>query len=422
MTFPIVVFALTYVLIIALPRWRCYVALAAAAVFITAGVLPFSSVPAAVDWNILLMLLGTMGTVTFFIRSQMPMRMAEALLDKMPSAQWAIVIIGLFAGVISAFMDNVATVLMLAPVGIAISRGLKVSPVPTLILISVSSNLQGAATLVGDTTSIMLGGYAGMDFMDFFFFHGKFSMFWAVELGALATVPVMLWLFRKENRAVSINAYTAVKDYVPTVLLCLNIALLIGASFLPHKPAITNGLICTGIFLIAILYSLLRDKNTKSIAAVIKGIDYETLLLLGGLFMVIRGISNAGVIDAISTQFLRLGNGNLFLMYSLIVWGSVLFSAFIDNIPYVATMLPVVSGMAAALGCPPYVLYFGLLSGATLGGNLTPIGASANIAAIGMLKKEGYPVGFRDFAKIGIPFTLTAVICGYLFIWLVWRV
>ena len=422
MTLAIVVFAATYILMIALPRWRCYVALAAAGVFVAVGILPFSTVPSAVDWNILLMLLGTMGTVTFFIRSQMPMRMAEALLDKMPSAQWAIVIIGLFAGVISAFMDNVATVLMLAPVGIAISRGLKVSPVPTLILISVSSNLQGAATLVGDTTSIMLGGYAGMDFMDFFFFQGKFSIFWAVELGALATVPVMLWLFRKDNRSVEIKAYTEVKDYVPTVLLCLNIVLLIGASFLPNKPAITNGLICTGILLLAILYSLLREKSTKSISAVIKCIDYETLLLLGGLFLVIRGISNAGVIDAISALFLRLGNGNLLLMYSLIVWGSVLFSAFIDNIPYVATMLPVVSGMAAALGCPPYVLYFGLLTGATLGGNLTPIGASANIAAIGMLKKEGYTVGFRDFAKIGIPFTLTAVICGYVFIWLVWGV
>ncbi len=422
MTFAIVVFAATYILMVALPRWRCYVALAAAAIFIAVGVLPFSTAPAAVDWNILLMLFGTMGTVTFFIRSQMPMRMAEALLEKMPSAQWAIVIMGLFAGVISAFMDNVATLLMLAPVGIAIARGLKISPVAMLIVISVSSNLQGAATLVGDTTSIMLGGYAGMDFMDFFFFQGRFSIFWAVELGALATVPVILWLFHKENRSVKIDVYTEVKDYMPTILLCLNIVLLIGASFLPNKPAITNGLICTGIFLIAALYSLLRDKNTKSIAAVMKCIDYETLLLLGGLFLVLRGVANAGVIDAISTQFLRLGNGNLFLMYSLIVWGSVLFSAFIDNIPYVATMLPVVSGMAAALGCPPYVLYFGLLIGATLGGNLTPIGASANIAAIGILKKEGYTVRFRDFAKIGIPFTLTAVICGYLFIWLLWGV
>jgi Na+/H+ antiporter NhaD/arsenite permease-like protein len=107
-------------------------------------------------------------------------------------------------------------------------------------------------------------------------------------------------------------------------------------------------------------------------------------------------------------------------MYTLIVWGSVLMSAFIDNIPYVATMLPVVTGIASMMGCNPMVLYFGLLTGSTLGGNLTPIGASANIATIGILQKEGHKVKTSDFLKIGVPFTLTAVIVGYLFIWFVW--
>ncbi|MDD6789565.1 MAG: SLC13 family permease, partial [Lachnospira sp.] len=104
-----------------------------------------------------------------------------------------------------------------------------------------------------------------------------------------------------------------------------------------------------------------------------------------------------------------------------IVWGSVLISAFVDNIPYVATMLPVIAGITGNLGIEPYLLYFGLLSGATLGGNLTPFGASANIAAGGILRKEGYSVSFRDFARIGIPFTLTAVMVGYVFIWAVWH-
>jgi len=105
----------------------------------------------------------------------------------------------------------------------------------------------------------------------------------------------------------------------------------------------------------------------------------------------------------------------------MIVWGSVLISAFIDNIPYVATMLPVVGTVAAAMNVEPYLLYYGLLIGATLGGNITPIGASANIAGTGLLRKEGYEVSFGDFMKIGLPFTLAAVIGGYVYLWLVWR-
>ena len=149
-------------------------------------------------------------------------------------------------------------------------------------------------------------------------------------------------------------------------------------------------------------------------------IDYQTLLLLAGLFVVIAGITEAGIIDDISALFVKLGGDNLFLLYSIIVWGSVLFSAFVDNIPYVATMLPVISSIAATMGISPTLLYFGLLSGATLGGNLTPIGASANIAAIGILRREGYEVRTRDFARIGVPFTLCAVMVGYVFCWLVW--
>ena len=143
-------------------------------------------------------------------------------------------------------------------------------------------------------------------------------------------------------------------------------------------------------------------------------------LLLAGLFIVIGSLTYNGIIDDISQLLVNLGGSNLFLMYSLIVWASVLFSAFIDNIPYVATMLPVVAGIAARMGCDARLLYFGLLVGATLGGNLTPIGASANIAAIGILRKAGYEVKTSEFLRIGVPFTLIAVLAGYLFCWFVW--
>ena len=152
--------------------------------------------------------------------------------------------------------------------------------------------------------------------------------------------------------------------------------------------------------------------------AIAYSIDYETLALLTGLFVVIHGIERAGIIDDISHIITSLGGGSLFLTYTIIVWASVLISAFVDNIPYTATMLPVMSGVAASLGVNQAVLCFGLLTGATLGGNLTPVGASANIAACGILRREGYEVSTGQFMRIGVPFTLAAVFTGYVLVWL----
>ena len=420
MKLAIALFAITYILLIALGRWRPWIAAGSAILFVLLGILPVGEVFGAIDWNILMMLSGTMGTVALFIESKMPNRMADLILTKTPNIMWAAVALSLFAGIVSAFVDNVATVLMIAPVGIAIAKRLNISPVPLIVSIAVSSNLQGAATLVGDTTSILLGGYADMDFMDFIFMNGKFSIFWAVELGAVATVPVIMFLFRREKAPIAPAEPTKVEDMFPTYILVGTVALLIAASFIPGKPSITNGIICLVMFAIGAVRSILKTKGTNSAKEAIKQIDYETLILLAGLFVVIAGITEAGVIEAVSNLFVRIGGGNLFLMYTLIVWGSVLFSAFIDNIPYVATMLPVVSGIASMQGWDPYVLYFGLLVGSTLGGNLTPIGASANIAGIGILRREGYNVSTGDFMRIGVPFTLIAVIAGYLYCWLVW--
>ena len=221
--------------------------------------------------------------------------------------------------------------------------------------------------------------------------------------------------------------------HVPTYLLLGAIALLICASFAPDSwnlPAEINGIICCSLLVVGLIYNYLRNKTVESVFGPLKAIDFETLGLLVGLFLMIGGISNMGVIDALAGLLAKLGGGNLFLMFTIIVWASVLISAFIDNIPYVATMIPVIGGLAAqlapGLGVDPVLvgipLYFGLLSGATLGGNITPIGASANITAIGILRREGYEVANKDFFRIGIPFTLSAVIPAYIYIWLVYGV
>ena len=402
-------------------KYRAYIALASAAIFVILGIMPVGEVFGAVEWNVILMIGGTMGTVFFFIESKMPALLSDILLEKTKTVKSAIVILAFFAGIISAFMDNVATVLMLAPVALAISKKLNINPMGMLISISVASNLQGAATLVGDTTSILLGGYAGMDFMDFFFFKGRPCLFWVVEVGAIVSTLVLLWLFRKEKAPVVTGERTKVTDKFPTVMLCLTVALLIGMSFVKNKPELSNGIICMGIFIVCLIRELVFKKNVKGAWQSIKEIDYSTLLLLVGLFIIIGGITKAGVIDEISKIIVNLCGNNVFLTYTIIVWFSVVFSAFIDNIPYVATMLPVITGVASIMNIQPYLLYFGLLVGATLGGNLTPIGASANITTIGILEKEGITVKPKDFMKIGFPFTMAAVITGYILVWLLWK-
>ena len=437
MTLALVLFAVTYLLMLRLPQYRPWVALCSAAVFIALGELgmyDFSlrAALAAVDYNVLLMMAGTMGTVALFIESKMPAKLAEMLIVHVPDVRFAVCMLALFAGVISAFVDNVATVLMVAPVGLAIARKLKISPVPVLIAIAVSSNLQGAATLVGDTTSILLGSFAGMNFFDFFWMHGRPGIFWGVELGALASLLMLLRLFRRETQPIEARVETQVEDDVPAALMLLTVGLLIAASFLPRPQGgvllalyeLRSGLVCMALCLFGVARACLRAHSIKPLRRAAEELDCDTLLLLFGLFIVIAGIRAAGVIDAAAALFHAVAGEDPFRLFTLLVAVSVVLSAFVDNIPYVAAMLPVVQSIAALMnngaGMEPYVFYFGLLTGATLGGNLTPIGASANIAAIGILRKNGEAVTTRDFLRIGVPFTLAAVLTGYVYLWLVW--
>ena len=418
------IFAVTYILMLIFSKYRTYIALSSALIYVVFGMLPVSEVFSAIDFNVILMIAGTMGIVALFIESKMPALLADLIMAKVPNVMALAVAMSLFAGIISAFVDNVATVLMVAPVALAICKKLGTNPVPFIIAIAVSSNLQGAATLVGDTTAIMLGSALDMSFIDFFWYHGRPGMFFAVEMGAILSALIIAFIFRKERSAIpKEGTRTEVTDYLPTVLLVGTIVLLIIASFIPKKPAITNGLICCALMVIGVVANLIKKKKISAITDPLKEIDFDTIGLLVGLFIIIGAIDEQGVIDAAANLLAKAGGDNIFVLYTVIVWASVIISAFIDNIPYVATMIPIIAGLASALNiADPTILYFGLLSGATLGGNCTPIGASANITGIGILRREGYTVKNSDFFKIGIPFTLAAIIPAYVYLWLMYGI
>lgn len=414
-------FLLNYILLFMFPKKRAHISIGFASLFIILGLIPLNEVSQAIQWNALMMLGGTMGLVSLFIESKMPAYLADVLIEKMPNVRWTLVGLSIFAGVISAFVDNVATVLMIAPLVLSFSKKINMSPVIGMISIAIFSNLQGAATLVGDTTSILLGGYANLSFFDFFWLDGKPGLFFIVQFGTVGAAILLSFMFRKYTQPIQATGRSPIDSMFPSYLMISMLGLLILNSLIPNSPSWSSGAICISLFIIGLIKTMWDKKSLQPFSFHLKNVDGFTLLLLTGLFVMIGGLSSTGVIADLSAWFLSIGGNNVLLMFTLIVWISVFLSAFIDNIPYVASMLPVVGTIAISMNVNPNLFFFGLLIGATLGGNMSPLGASANVTAIGILRQEGYHVEAKTYMKLGVPVTLVAVIIGYILTLVIWQ-
>jgi len=418
-------FLLTYIALLIFSNFKAWIALGVASLFIVLGYSPLSDVfSEAMNWNVFMIIAGTMIVVSQFIESGMPALLADWMMRRVSSTKWAIILLAAFAGLVSAFVDNVATVLIVAPIALDIAKKTKISPVPLIIAVSVFANIQGFATLVGDTTSVMLAGnqFADMNFFEFFIVEGKPGPFFIVQIGTIMSLVMLWFILGKHHETLKFTQKTSVKDFAPTLFLGLILFALITASFIPNTPNDINGYITLGVALLFVLYRLIFQSQKQALLDAFKAIDFETLGLLFGLFILIIGLEKKDVILELGHLFETLGNNDPFVIYTFVILVSVGISAFIDTIPYVATFLPVMMsvGQNLNLGFPPYLLLFGLLAGATLGGNLTPIGASANIAGIGFLRKLGFQVKFWDFFKIGFPITMAALSTGYLLIYFIY--
>jgi Na+/H+ antiporter NhaD/arsenite permease-like protein len=321
---------------------------------------------------------------------------------------------------VSAFVENVAAVLIVAPIALSLARKLSINPKSLMIAIAISSNLQGTATLIGDPPSMLLGGYAKMNFFDFFFYQGKPSIFFAVEIGAVFSFIVLYFVFRKFGQKPAAVSEEQVTSWVPTVLLVALIVLLALSSFLDKGFSYMAGLICMAFGLASAAWAFVK-RERKEFVAGLRSLDWDTTFFLLSIFVIVAGLQQNGWIELLAALLAETIGTNILAGFIILIAGSVLISAFVDNVPYLAAMLPVAISLSNQLELPPSLMLFGLLIGASLGGNITPIGASANIVACGILKKEGSPVGFLEFMKIGIPFTLAAVIPAAVFVWLVWR-
>ncbi|MBP7216727.1 MAG: anion permease [Candidatus Omnitrophica bacterium] len=414
----LVLFVASYVLFVFLSGKRTLIALAASGALLLTGALSLREAFWAINWNVMGIFVGTLVVADVFMESRVPAFLAEVIVRRAKSTAWAILLICALTGFISAFVENVATVLIVAPLAMALAKKLNINPIKMMIAIAVSSNLQGTATLIGDPPSMLLGGFAKMNFMDFFFYKGRPSIFFAVELGAFVSFVVLYVIFRKHREKARLVSIEKVKSWFPTMLLVGLIIALAVSSFFDIGFSYMAG----SLSMIAGFIAMAWEKfvNKGSLWQGMKKLDWDTTFFLVGVFILVGSITVTGWIETLASFLSGIVGSNIFVGYTLLVVFSVVLSAFVDNVPFLAAMLPVAMSMADKLSINPSLLLFGLLIGASLGGNITPIGASANIVACGLLKKEGHNVSFKEFAKIGIPFTLAAVSAAYLFVWFIW--
>jgi len=412
------VFLVSYILFVILPNKRTIVAVLAAVVLVFARAITLKDAFFAVNWNVMGIFVGTLVIADLFMESRMPAYLSEIIVNRSKNVCVAMLFICALTGFISAFVENVATVLIIAPIALSLAKKLEINPVKLLIAIAITSNLQGTATLIGDPPSMLLGGFAKMNFMDFFFYHGKPSIFFAVQLGAITSFFVLYYIFRKDRKKVELLRVEKVKSWVPTILLLTLVISLATSSFFDLEFSYLAGGICMIFALAGILWDVFFTK--QKFMKRIKALDWETTFFLLGVFIIVGSLTLTGWIEVMSVHISNSIGSNILAGYIIIVFASVFLSAFIDNVPFLLAMLPVAISVSNKLSIEPTLLLFGLLIGASLGGNITPIGASANIVSVGILKKEGYRVKFGEFVKIGLPFTLVAVSFASFFIWMIW--
>ncbi len=373
-----------------------------------------------INWNILMIYVGSMIIAALFIYSRVPARIADALVAISPSTGIAVVLILAMTGIISIFVENVATVLVMAPIALALSRKLKLNPVPFMIGLALMSNLEGTATLVGDPPSMIFASYAHYSFNDFFVSQGKISIFFFIQAGLIVGCIFFYCFFSKAKEKATVDREEVI-SFFPMWLLLIMIFGLAVISFLTPELGYSSGCFVLGLGIIGLLWYRLHQKKAASeVWTLVKELDWETIFFLIGIFVVVGAISETGLLNDFALWLAHVTGGSKFLGFLLILLFSILISGFVDNVPYIIVMLPVAGNLAQAMDIQKELLMFALLIGSCLGGNLTPFGASANVVAMGILKKEGHPITFPGFLKISAPFTILTTAAAAAILWLVW--
>lgn len=413
------IFLVCYVFFALFPSYKTGVAIGGALGLIAFQAISWQSALQEIHWNVMGLFVGTLLLAELFMHSRVPAALAEWLVDHAKTTSRALIYVFVLACVISMFVENVAVVLVIAPVALALCNKLKVSPVKPLMLLAMFSNLQGTATLIGDPPSMILGSYMKMTFDDFFFYQGKPSIFFIIQIGAFFAFLLTYWMFKNYSESIKLMNVEKVQSWVPTILLVLLILILAVGSPWDTDSNWLAGITAMVLGLIGLIWHHFGPR-WQSTTEILKSLDWQTTFFLMALFILVGAVRLAGWMDFLAIWIVNHVPHDLLMIYTFVIILSLIVSAFVDNVPYLIAMIPVVQQVAEATGFSLPLLVFALLVGACLGGNITPIGASANIVAVSFLEKNGYNVSFPSYMRVGLLFTLFAVIPASIALWLIW--
>ncbi len=409
----VAVFLIVILLIITERVHRTAAAMAGAMVLILTGVMSADKALSYIDFNTIGVLVGMMIFVAIVRRSGMFEYIAVRAAKAVHGDPWKIMVaFTLITAVLSAILDNVTTVLLVGPMSIAIARMLKIDPVPFLMGQILASNVGGTATLIGDPPNIMIGSAAHLSFMDFLDNTGFAVLFILavlillmkivyekkIELGTVDTGAV-----EKLDPSKSITNRALMKKGI-IVLICV----IVGFMF-HDKLGIESSVIA--LTAAAVMLIIGREDVNEAI----QDVEWTTILFFMSLFVVVGGLTETGIIKELASKIIDATNGHPMVTMLVLLWASALLSSILDNIPFVATLIPLILAMQAD-GIDVTSFWWAISLGACLGGNGTMIGASANVVLSDISTKHGYPITFKSYLKVGMPFMLLSIVISTVFL------
>ena len=408
------IFVATYALIATERLHKTVAALAGGVLMVVLGIVSQEEAFAAIDFNVIFLLVGMMVIANVMRRTGVFQWVAIRSVRVARGDPWRIlVVLCTITAVASALLDNVTTVILIGPITLFIASALRVSPVPYLIGEILASNIGGTATLIGDPPNILIGSAAGLDFATFVFNLGPVAI---LIFGAFLVVA--RFVFRGDmaptpdaSRALDLDESAVITD---RRVLRLSVAVMIGtvAGFLVAGPV---GLEPATVALAgaAVLFVLTGHDP----ADILREVEWSTLLFFVGLFMLVEGIIHVGIIDSLAESLFNVTGGDLAITSLALLWVSGIASGIVDNIPYTATVIPIVHDLGAR-GMATEPLWWSLALGASLGGNATIIGASANVVIASLAERGGHPISFAHFLRYGAVVVLVSLAISSVYVWL----
>ncbi|MCQ2604291.1 MAG: ArsB/NhaD family transporter [Spirochaetia bacterium] len=412
----LIIFAVIYIFISTEWLNKTVVALFGASVYMILRIIDSEAAYAVIDWNVIFLLISMMIIVSITKDTGIFQYVAVKAAKMVKGEPLKILILlSLITAVFSSFLDNVTTVLIIAPVTILIAVELGISPVPFIINIAIASNIGGTATLIGDPPNIMIGSKAGFDFLKFIIVLGP------LVLVLLVLFSCILWFFYRKKLRVSTERKARILEFDESraiedrklLIKCISVLVLVIVGFLFH------GLLHLEASVISLFGAslLMIISGRKDVDAILKDIEWGTIMFFMGLFILVGGLVETGVIKMASEKLLAFTTGNVEETSFIMIWASGIFSSVVDNIPYVATMIPMVSDMEAAVGSAAIApVWWALAIGSCLGGNGTLVGASANVVAAGIAGKSGYKISFWEFTKYSFLIMIFTLIVSSVYI------